>query len=125
VKSKELIRLLMEQDPSGETEVSVGNHDIYFIERQPAYWDGSLQRIIIDESKKPYYSVVGAKVVSSGFKLTLHTMGVEDVLENEPDAPVDLSDLEAHMPDSYEDWKRRVENYRNEIKQINAIFKQK
>lgn len=117
MKTKELIAALQAADPSGEIEVCVDNKDIYFAEVVEAYWDGRLQRIVIDESKKPYYSVVGAKVLASGNKLRLHTMGVEDVLDNDPDAPVDLTDLE-RMPTSHTDWTQRVENMRKEIKMI-------
>ena len=53
MKSKELIRLLQEEDPSGEVEVCVQNFDILGIHTEPAYWDGSLQVLMRDASKPP------------------------------------------------------------------------
>lgn len=125
MKTKDLIAMLQKEDPSGEVEVCVNNHDIYFAEMMEAYWDGKLQLIVRDESKKPYYHIVGAKVVATGAKIKLHTMGVEDIIENDPDIPVDLSDLEKHSPYSYGDWKKRVEDWRKETKRIDAEVQQK
>jgi hypothetical protein len=118
MKNKELIAILQQYDP--DIEVCVDNYDIYFVDKVEAYWDGRLQRLVLDESKKPHYHVVGAKVACSGWKLRLHTMGVSDVLLNDPDAPVDLSDLEKNMTVSYQDWKKRVEKERQRIKNIEA-----
>lgn len=120
MKTKDLIKMLQDVDPSGETEVCVDNLDIYFAERKPAYWDGRLQLLIRDESKKPFYHVAGAKVISSGDKIELHTMGVEDVIENDPDAIVDLTDIEKNMSSTFEEWKKRIENWRAETKRIIA-----
>ena len=36
MKSKELIQLLQEEDPTGEVEVCVNNVDIYFLSTEPA-----------------------------------------------------------------------------------------
>lgn len=93
MKAKELIRLLQEEDPTGETEVSVGNHDIFTVHTEPAYWDGKLQLLIRDESKKPYYDVVGGKYCTKGCKIVITSMGVSDVLWENPDATVDYSEL--------------------------------
>lgn len=92
MKSRELIRWLQEEDPSGETEVSVGNHDIYSLHTEPAYWDGRLQLLTRDDSKKPYYDVVGAKYTASGSKIVITAMGVADAIWNDADLPVDYSE---------------------------------
>jgi hypothetical protein len=118
MNGEELKALIDSLDPTGKIEISIDNKDIYFGEVTEAYWDGRLERLIIDDSKKPYYSIVGAKVVSSGKKLVLHTMGVKDVLMNDEDASVDLSDLETNMPTSYRDWSEKVENWRKSFKEI-------
>ena len=39
-------------------------------------------------------------------------MGIEDVIDNDPDAPVDLTELE-NSP-LYEEWKERIEKWRSE-----------
>ena len=81
MKSKELIKQLQEEDPSGEIEVVCGG-DIYFAERLPASCDGRLQVLIRDETKKPFYHVVGMKEVSGGDKILLNILNLEDVCEN-------------------------------------------
>ena len=93
MKSKELIRQLQEADPTGEVEVGVGNHDIFSVEPMPAYYDGKFQKLLRDESKKPYFDIVGAKWCSRGCKIKLVPMGVADVLWNNPKAVVDYSEL--------------------------------
>jgi hypothetical protein len=93
VKSKELIRLLQEEDPTGETEVSVGNHDIFELRTEPAYWDGKLQLLIRDPAKAPYYDIVGGKYCTAGSKIVINAMSISDVLWQDPDATVDYSEL--------------------------------
>lgn len=115
--TKELIKALQTIDPDGTTEVCVDNLDIYYVEIKQAYWDGRLERIITDPNVKGY-NVIGAKVLASGNKVNLITMGVEEVLCNNPDAPIDLSDLEKRMPGSATDWNQRIKNWREEFKDI-------
>ena len=93
MKTKELIRLLQEEDPTGETEVSVGNHDIFELHTEPAYWDGKLQLLIRDPAKAPYYDIVGGKYVTKGCKIVINAMSISDVLWQDPDATVDYSEL--------------------------------
>jgi hypothetical protein len=93
MKSKKLIELLQSLDPTGEVEVSVNNADILYVESLPAYYDGSLQVLIRDESKKPYYDIVGAKYVRTGGKIVIHPMSITDLLWDDPDASVDYSQL--------------------------------
>lgn len=94
MKSKELIRLLQEQDPSGEIEVCVNNADIYFLSNESAYWDGSLQVLTRDHSKDPYYNLTGGKYVRSGRKIQIYTTSIRDVLwENPYTAVIDYSEI--------------------------------
>src|SRR5271154_5815793 len=94
MKGKELIRLLQEIDPTGEIEVSVGNIDIWDVHQEPAYWDGKLQLLVHDESKKPYFDIVGGKYVVSGSKIVITPMSITEVLWGDPDAAIDYSELE-------------------------------
>ncbi len=89
MKTKDLIRLLQEADPKGETEVCVDNADIYFVERLEAYWDGRLQVLIRNPDKAPYYNVEGVRFLSRGEKVRLNLLSFEDVLLNDPDARVE------------------------------------
>ena len=52
MKVKDLIKQLQELDPTGEIEVCVGNSDIIDISLFPAYYDGYLQVLKKDLSKK-------------------------------------------------------------------------
>ncbi len=81
MKTKELIKRLQEEDPSGEIEVCVGNVDIHFVERMPAYYDGSLQVLIRDYNTK-YYNIIGGKYVREGQKVKIHIMSITDAISN-------------------------------------------
>tara|TARA_Y100000310_G_scaffold345691_1_gene468327 strand:- start:4894 stop:5277 length:384 start_codon:yes stop_codon:yes gene_type:complete len=113
MKVGELIKELQEFDL--DEEVCVGNLDIYFLDELPAYYDGNLQRIIKDPEKKHCYSIVGAKVTGKGKKVNLYTMGVEDVILDDPEVPVDLSEL---IDIAKARWESKVEEYREEIREI-------
>ena len=78
MKTKELIRQLQDADPSGEIEVCVGNVDIHFVERLEAYYDGTLQVLTRDETRKGY-KIVGGKYKRTGSKINLHTLSISDV----------------------------------------------
>ena len=112
MKSKEVIRQLQEADPSGEAEVCVNNEDIHFINREAAYWDGCLQVLVRDESKKDCYNIIGVRYVSDGDKISIHTLGVGDVLLDDSDAPIDYSGLNESQAARYResDEREREEN---------------
>ena len=114
MKTKELIRLLQENDPSGELEVAVNNQPIYTVAAEPAYYDGNLQMLIQDHSVETY-NIIGYKVTGKGSKVSLTTMDLESVLLDEPDAPVDLSELEGY---SKEQWEKAVTKTRKEVLEI-------
>lgn len=82
MKTKELIRRLQEEDPTGEVECCVGNVDIHFVSSEPAYWDGPLQVLVRDPAKAPYYDIVGAKYVKSGSKIQIHCLSITDAIGN-------------------------------------------
>lgn len=87
MRTREVIRQLNEQDPSGELEVAVGNVDIFYIERLPAYYDGPLQ--VLKRSGKPCYDVTGAEVRRSGHKVSIRTLSIGDALHENPDLLVE------------------------------------
>jgi len=90
--SSEVIRMLQEADPTGQKEVCVNNMDIQFIETQPAYYDGSLQVLQRDSTKKGY-NIVGGKYLRSGDKVVIHTLSIHDAIGYDPDIQVDYSEL--------------------------------
>ena len=79
MKTKELIRLLQEADPTGEEEVCVNNEDILDVGTEPAYWDGTLQILERDEKLSPYYNVVGATFKREGCKVSIFTHGIRSI----------------------------------------------
>lgn len=90
MKTKELIRQLMEADPSGEEECCVGNVDIHYVCKDPAYYDGSLQVLLRDETEKQYYNIIGGKYVRTGYKIQIHTLAISDIMDD-PDVIMDYS----------------------------------
>lgn len=100
MKTKEVIRRLQEADPSGELEVSVGNLDIFYIDVLPAYYDGRQQVLTRDESC-PYYNVVGARYRSSGEKVVIHTLSIDSAVWEDPELPIDYSDLSEQSREAY------------------------
>ena len=87
MKTKELIRQLNEADPSGEEEVCVGNTDIHFADRWPAYYDGCLQVLKRDESN-PCYNITGAEIRGEGVKVQIHTLSIKNAILEDPDMEV-------------------------------------
>lgn len=112
MKTKKLIELLQEADPSGEEEVCVDNIDIYFVEPKPAYWDGRLQVLKRDESMKGY-NIVGAKWISSGKKINLVTVSIKEAMIDNPDLPVEVIDIFVNKR-----MQKEVDQWRAEARQI-------
>jgi len=91
----ELIAALREADPEGTTSVCVGNYDVYFVQRLPAWYDGRLQQLVHDEDKRgKQWSIIGAKIISNGYKIDIRALSIRDVLLDMPDLPVEGGDQE-------------------------------
>jgi hypothetical protein len=95
MKTKTLIKLLQEADPTGEEEVCVGNQDILCVEQEPAYYDGCLQVLERDESKE-CYNVTGVRYVRDGNKISITPYGVVDAIWDNPEVPVDCIGIERY-----------------------------
>ncbi len=80
MKTRELIRRLQEVDPSGETECCVDHHDIFFVERQFAFYNGALEILVRDPAHQPYYDVVGGIIRRTGEKIRIHVLSLEDAI---------------------------------------------
>lgn len=76
MKSKELVRRILEADPSGEIECCIGNADIEGPSVEPAYWDGPLQVFKFNEKGYP----VSAKRVRSGEKMVLSPLYISNFI---------------------------------------------
>jgi hypothetical protein len=77
MKTKELIQMLQEADPSGEEQCCINNADIWDITVEPAYYDGSLNVIEFDEDRRP----LRGRRVRSGKKVNLTPICIGDCLE--------------------------------------------
>lgn len=85
MKTKRLIELLQEADPSGELECCVGNQDILSVDTVNAgYWDGCLQVLERDPAKAPYYDVVGGKFCADQPKVDIQPWGIFDAVMDDP-----------------------------------------
>lgn len=107
MKTKELIRKLQEADPTGEEECVIGNQDILYVERLPAYYDGPCQRLIRDGN-----NITGVEIRISGFKVSIVSHGVDDVFLDDPDTPVTY---DSDCPDHIKAW---VEEQRAKMREI-------
>jgi hypothetical protein len=112
MKTKELIKRLQEADPSGELECCVGNIDIYFVTQEPAYYDGALQVLLHDETKRDLmWSIVGAKLTRHGSKVQIHALSIEDAMfdtvVNGKDFPVTVEgdSVDGHYQKMVKSWK--------------------
>ena len=113
MKTKDLIKLLQETDPSGEMDCVVNNVDIFIAYGVVSYWDGCKQLLIRDETNKDCYNVVAAEYRSDGWKVQIETMDISEALLNDPDLPVKVVDTFVHKQ-----MQERVDKWRQEIKEI-------
>jgi hypothetical protein len=63
--------------------------------------------------EEPYYNVVGARIIGRGAKIQIHTLSVEDAIDNNPDLPVDC--------DGSERYAEKVEMWRTESRELDAV----
>lgn len=116
MKTKDLIARLNEIDPTGEGEVCVGNEDVYTVVAKPCYWDGC-QQILERDDTIPYYNVIGARYRSSGTKICIEPLSVEDAIGSDPELPVTYES--EYTRNKYQE---RVDKWRQEVRDINAQY---
>lgn len=116
MKTKILIEELQKIDPSGEMEVCVGNQDIWFLDKQPAYYDGVLQVI-----KNENGVVSGIKYIISGNKISLKLFDLEYKIMDDPDFPVELPDGGGYI---FKCLKEDIEKWREESRKEIELTKE-
>ena len=120
MKTKKLIRLLKEADPSGEEECCVENLDIFSVEPWPAHYDGRLQVLSRDPKIKPFYNVTGGKYVATGTKIMITPLSIEDAIFEDPELPIEIPDGDLYHKLKVELYhKLKVEKYREESRKLN------
>lgn len=72
MKTKEVIKMLNELDPSGEYQVCIENADIERFDVLPAYYDGRISVITEKEEKNRWFIPKKTEVTGSGTKLNLY-----------------------------------------------------
>lgn len=112
MKTKELIRQLQEADPSGELDCCIGTtSDIYFVERLPAYYDGTQEILIRDPKIKDRYNIVGGIFTGDGVKICIQSYSIEDALWD-ADGNFPIKYIKCSYP------KEKVGKIKKEIKQF-------
>lgn len=104
MKTRELVRLLQEADPSGEAEANVDGCDIYQVYLEDGYYDGPYEVLIHDDNLKPYWTIVGGQFRRDGKKVKIVTVSIHDAICEWVLAGKDPEDfkLEAIAPGVYD-----------------------
>lgn len=84
-----------------DEEVSVGNCDIHFVDIEPSYYDGCQQVLIRDEARNDY-NIIGATRRESGTKVVIHTLSIREAIWDDPDLPIDYSQLSGGRQADYQ-----------------------
>lgn len=118
MKTKELITKLLELDPDGQLECTVGNCSINYIELLPAYYDGRLQIIEYDKDGRP----LSGKYVSNGKKLCISYTTIQECVMENSDFPVDFSELEEVSRKRYSSY---IDEFRKKSIELDKEFNRK
>jgi hypothetical protein len=110
MKVKELIKQLIDADPTGETECCVGNVDIIYVDRVGAYYDGSLQVLKRDANG----NITGGEYRRSGDKINIVTLEISDLLK-EPTFIIDYYDVGPDLEQKYKLADNRTREQWNQI----------
>jgi hypothetical protein len=115
MKTKELIKLLQEEDPTGETDVCVGNLPITYVCIEPAYYDGRLQRIL-DNNKGEY--------VSAGSKVVINYTSFSDIVIDNQEFEIDYSALGDHSKDKTKEHHEELRQWSKklDLKMLSEAF---
>lgn len=64
MKTKDFIKMLQEEDPSGECHIRLNGEPIIYAEKKEGYWDGPYNYIEIGDDNKPIWvtSTKGTKI---------------------------------------------------------------
>ncbi len=90
MKTKDLIKMLQREDPTGEEHCCVGNVDISWVGNEPAYWDGNQQIILYNEKGE----IIGGKYHRNGQKIQIHIAPFSDLIwDRQEDFVIDYSEL--------------------------------
>ncbi len=112
MKTKKLIELLQEADPEGEAECCIDNHDVYYVQKMEAYYDGRLE--LLKYSEKYPYHIIGAEVTCRGTKVKIYYKEIEDAIYDNSTLPVVIH---AGNERSDKEWRQKIEEWREEARE--------
>ena len=104
MKTKDFIKLLQEEDPSGEGYVRIGQGPITAVVQKEGYWDGPYSYLEKGEDGKPVYVET-----TLGYKVDIYTMDLYDFAER---FQGDWEEMKKHIRVEYnylDDGKREKE----------------
>lgn len=124
MKTKDLVKLLLEEDPTGEAEVCVGNTTIYDTKGvEPCYYDGRYIEVKMDPEARTRNNCNGVTEVvvrSKGTKLNLLTIDMEDAFLDNPEAVFTIENTMARPGE----WTETVEEYRKQGRELHGKLEQ-
>lgn len=112
MKVRELIEQLQELDPELHVEIPTG--PAWFVGVLPAYYDGVHCQLITDPNAH-YYNVLGFKYTYEGSKVVIYSHSIADAMLDDPEIPVDLSELPGDARKRHEE---AVEKMRKEYREL-------
>ena len=111
MKTRELIQQLNDADPTGELECCIKNSDISHVDVVPAYYDGTLELLVRDIDNPA--RVRSAIYETSGKKLRICPLSIEDVIFDDPDLVVQIHSCDEEIRDRLE---ASIASYRSKAK---------
>lgn len=108
--TSELIKLLRQIDPDGNTPVCIDNHQIIDVIKTPSYIEGPLEELKIVQGKPQ-----SAKLLQSGMKVCIKYFAIEDGILDDPNFQVDMSEIHSMASNVIN---RNYDNLRIEAKKI-------
>jgi len=105
MKTKDFIKMLQEEDPSGEGYLRVQGGAIYCVESKPGYWDGNYSYYDRDTNI--------LHITSEGYKIDVHTISPEDIVWDENG---NMDEIRKRLDPNYESYsnpEQRKEMYEN------------
>jgi len=129
MKTKDFIKLLQEEDPSGECYLRINGEPIWIVEQKEGYWDGPYNYLEKDNNDE--YIWIQS---SEGHKIDIHTMSLFNFAER---FNGNWEEMKKHIKVNYsylDDGKREREffefaekecqYYNDAVKEINEMKKQ-
>lgn len=107
MKTKDFIKMLQEEDPSGECYVRINGGAIYWCESKEGYWDGAYE--YYDKENKTWHTS------SKDYKIDVHTISWDDIIWEEEG---DMDKIKTRLKPDYSNYVRKEEYETNFWKKV-------